>query len=116
MGLDMFLTVNGNEEIYWRKVNSIHHWFVANVQEGVDDCSSYEVSRNDLLSLQESVEQVINNPELASEVLPTSSGFFFGSTDYDEWYFDDLKITLKNLKDVLDKYDDEDIYHYSAWW
>lgn len=30
---------------YWRKANHIHNWFIKNVQNGKDDCSVYEVSR-----------------------------------------------------------------------
>ena len=36
---------------YWRKANAIHNWFVANVQDGVDDCKSYYVSRENLETL-----------------------------------------------------------------
>ena len=31
---------------------------------------------------------VITNPELCSRLLPTVSGFFFGSTDYNNWYLE----------------------------
>ena len=30
--------------------------------------------------------KVIINPEIAEELLPSQGGFFFGSTDYDEYY------------------------------
>lgn len=30
---------------YWRKANAIHAWFVKNVQGGVDNCQSHEVSK-----------------------------------------------------------------------
>jgi len=33
------------EEVgYWRKANHIHKWFVDNVQNGVDECLTYQVS------------------------------------------------------------------------
>ena len=36
-------------------------------------------------------DKVLDDNSLAEELLPTRSGFFFGSTDYDEWYFEDIK-------------------------
>lgn len=47
------------------------------------------------------VGDVIVNPELAQELLPTESGFFFGSTDYDQWYVEDLKHTVEILDKVF---------------
>jgi hypothetical protein len=38
-------------------------------------------------------------PGVAKELLPTQAGFFFGSTDYDEYYYEDLVYT----RDLLDK-------------
>ena len=37
--------------MYWRKANAIHHWFVKNVQDGVDDCEEHEVSNEKLREL-----------------------------------------------------------------
>jgi hypothetical protein len=36
----------------------------------------------------------MDQQELAAELLPTTSGFFFGSTDYDEWYYTDIQRTV----------------------
>ena len=59
----------------------------------------------------------IKDPTLAEELLPTESGFFFGSTDYDEYYVEDLKNTIKELepelKEVKGQYPD---YEYNASW
>lgn len=37
---------------YWRKANSIHKWFVDNVQNGEDDCGTYEISIDTLRKLR----------------------------------------------------------------
>lgn len=87
---------------YWRKANAIHKWFVDNIQKGVDDCGSYEVSKNDLLELLNLVDEVLKNRDQAHKLLPCTSGFFFGSTDYDDYYFEDLEYT-KNLLERLTK-------------
>jgi hypothetical protein len=38
---------------------------------------------------------------LAAELLPTQSGFFFGGTDYDKYYFYDVKDCLNQMKKFL---------------
>jgi hypothetical protein len=87
---------------YWRKANAIHKWFVNNVQEGVDNCGSYPVSRESLTELRDICMRVRDWPGgLAAEQLPTASGFFFGNTDYDEWYFRDIENTAKIIDECL---------------
>lgn len=102
---------------YWRKANAIHKWFVDNVQEGVDECQESYLERDDLEKLLIAVNQALDNPELAGEVLPPSDGFFFGSTDLDEWYFRDLQETKVLLERILGAPDFEKWYfYYRASW
>ena len=68
---------------YWRKANAVHDWFVKNVQDGEDDCKSYYVSREKLEELRSLCQRVLDDREQARELLPTTQGFFFGSTEYD---------------------------------
>ena len=116
MGLDMFLNkVENNtrtEFAYWRKANQIHNWFVENIQEGKDDCGTYQVSGRKLKELVNLCKEVLQNFKQAEELLPTREGFFFGSTAYDEDYYEDLHNTIEQLKDI----DDEDIYEYTSSW
>ena len=86
---------------YWRKANQIHGWFVKNVQDGEDNCKSHEVSRDDLEKLKSVCEQVLKNKEEAPNLLPVRKGFFFGSYDYDEWYFKDIEHTIKIIDRAL---------------
>jgi hypothetical protein len=60
--------------------------------------------------------KVIVNKELAESLLPTTDGFFFGSTDYNEWYLQDLKDTMEILAPILALEDDEGEYYYIASW
>lgn len=102
--------------VYWRKANAIHKWFVDNCQGGVDDCREAYVGRDELKNLLETCEKVIDSPKLASELLPTGEGFFFGSTDYDSWYFQDLERTVERLRYLLSAVDDNwDFYYDSSW-
>jgi len=99
---------------YWRKANQIHNWFVKNVQKGVDDCGKYYVSEENLLTLRETCKQVLINKKLASKLLPPQSGFFFGGTDYDEYYFKDLKETIKIIDECLNNLNGKH-YYRSSW-
>ena len=99
---------------YWRKQNQIHRWFVENIQNGTDDCGEYYVSKADLETLLELCEKVKADNTLADELLPGASGFFFGGTDYDEWYFNGIDNTIEILKEALE--DENGEYLYSSSW
>lgn len=102
--------------IYWLEASQIHHWFVKNVQYGVDNCQPSYVSRSQLEELKCLCEEVLAHPEKAEMLLPTTSGF--GSTEYDEWYFDDIKYTLKMLTNVLEDETLKDgyVFEYQSSW
>jgi hypothetical protein len=99
---------------YWRKSNMIHHWFVNNLADGVDECQTIFVKREDLEALKELCIQVIANPTDAEALLPTGSGFFFGSTSYDQYYFGDLNDTIGILTRCLES--KFDYFEYQASW
>lgn len=103
------------EEIYWRKANQIHRWFVENVQHNIDNCAMYYVSKMSLCELKELCEKVLEDKELANELLPVGKGFFFGSVEYDEWYFKDLEYTVEKLDELL-KNEKYDFYKYQSSW
>ena len=104
------------EEVgYWRKANQIHRWFVENVQSGTDDCGSYWVSREKLEELLDLCKQVRDDNSKAEELLPSASGFFFGGTEYDEWYYEDINNTIKILEEVLADERGDDFEYSSSW-
>jgi hypothetical protein len=100
---------------YWRKANAIHRWFVDNVQEGNDNCGNYYVSRDTLEELLELCKKVVADNSLAETLLPTQSGFFFGGTEYNEWYFEDVINTIKILEECLED-ESADEFEYSSSW
>ena len=61
--------------------------------------------------------KVIIDSSVAEELLPTCSGFFFGSTDYNEYYVEDIKKTIDIITEVLETtdFDKEEIYYVSSW-
>tara|TARA_Y100000401_G_scaffold96545_1_gene83621 strand:+ start:14 stop:565 length:552 start_codon:yes stop_codon:yes gene_type:complete len=115
--------------ITWRKANAIHKFFVDTCQEGNDNCQRHYVSRENLEELLETINTIlaVKTPvarELkAEELLPTDNeGCFFGSEEYDDWYFQDLKRTKATL-DKLFKYEEnaeagknfDNFYYQSSW-
>jgi hypothetical protein len=104
------------EAMYWRKANAIHRWFVENVQDGNDNCGNYYVSHENLEQLLSDINQVLDNPEQADNILPNQSGFFFGSTEYDDYYFEKLRQTQQRITELLtDKYSNWEFYYSSSW-
>ncbi|MBV5279989.1 MAG: hypothetical protein J0651_01590 [Actinobacteria bacterium] len=101
---------------YWRKANAIHDWFVQNCQDGNDDCRESYVPIEKLEELRKICKMVLGNHALASEYLPTASGFFFGTTDYDEWYYKDLESTVAIIDNALSKISDEWTFAYQSSW
>jgi len=83
--------------IYWRKANAIHKWFINNCADGIDDCRECGVEMDQLKELLDICKQVKANPEKAEELLPTEEGFFFGTTEYDEFYYSDINQTIEDL-------------------
>lgn len=88
---------------YWRKANAVHQWFVNTCQSGIDDCRYADVDGTQLDELVKLCRTVVDgrdNPEataLAITNLAPQSGFFFGSTEVDEWYYKDLEYTVDTI-------------------
>ena len=140
---------------YWRKANQIHAWFVSNIQEGVDNCGEYELSKEKALELLGICKEIkkscklkkgkvrngqtmsaetggrfvdnmedgklMTNSHIAAKLLPSASGFFFGSTDYDEYYMQDIDNTIDILETIINEDDPSKNYFtsdiiYSASW
>lgn len=103
------------ELMYWRKANAIHNWFVKHVQDGLDDCKSYPVSREQLAELKAVCEKVLGWRELATDLIPPSAGFFFGSTEIDEYYWSQLSRTAEAVTCILALPDCWTFEYQSSW-
>ena len=100
---------------YWRKVNSVHQWFVDNCANGEDDCRPVYVPRECLEELLATVEKALT--ERDSDYIPPQGGFFFGSTEVDDYYWSDLEETKTKLKAILEnpKLADWDFEYQASW-
>jgi hypothetical protein len=106
---------------YWRKANHIHAWFVENCQGGEDDCREADVSVAKLKELIALCKEIFEKKDNAfSEAnLPTQSGFFFGGTEYGEYYYSAIEDTINMLTEAIADVDENDysidfLYH-SSW-
>lgn len=128
MGLDMYLTSRSENDrakanyyadwavlAYWRKFNALHSWFVRNVQNNVDDCGAYPVSRAQLVELIELLKQAQHTQD--ASLLPTQSGFFFGCTEYDDYYWRAVDRAIPKLTEILNTFDFEkdELLYTSSW-
>ena len=101
---------------YWRKANAIHGWIVDNCANGVDECQEIIVSKEQLENLYNDVVSVLEGKVLASEAsLEPRSGFFFGSTEMDDWYKNDLLYTRDLIKPLIDDPDIGYVIYQASW-
>lgn len=89
-------------DAYFRKVNFVYRYFAPKLE---DECCF--VTKSDLEDMIDRCDKVLKNHELAEELLPTVSGFFFGSTDYDNYYFDDVKDVRSQFKKLLKGFNED---------
>lgn len=124
MGLDMYLQrkprkgedVDAVDLGYWRKANAIHAYFTRDL-EGDDNMRNIPVKKKDLMDLKERCIKILSGgPDVAKELLPTASGFFWGPTEYGEWYLKDIQDTLDIVSEVLDDWKRTDRVYYFAWY
>lgn len=115
MGLDMYFekrittygkdfpnrTIEVYEGGYFRKFNALHSFIIDRFAKGIDDCRPVYLYQEDLQNTLEVLEAVMADPTSAEDLLPTTSGFFFGSLGYNEWYFDDVEVAIEVMKDLL---------------
>ena len=82
---------------YFRKVNFLFYYFDRTLGKMYDQYYAF-VEPEDVDDLIDRCERVLKDHNLAHTLLPTQDGFFFGSTDYNDWYFSDVKDCLKQMK------------------
>lgn len=101
---------SGND-MYYRKVNFLYAFFAEALTD--EQCV---VTKHDVETIISHCKEVLADHSLAEKLLPTQSGFFFGSTVYDEWYFKDVEYVLEKFTEYLEGWDDDTIgWVYFSW-
>lgn len=60
---------------------------------------------------------LVANPDVCERILPSCDGFFFGGTEYNEWYIQDVKYTFETLSKIIEETDFEkqQLWYCSSW-
>ena len=94
---------NDEEEVmYFRKENWLLPFFGYE-----DDCSDIVIDKYDVMRFIETAEKVLESrdPETADELLSVREGFFFGTDEYDDDYFNDVEGELEAFRECLEEMD-----------
>ena len=105
---------------YFRKFNALHSYIVKTFANGIDNCQDIILYKKDVEQIKKVLDEVLNvhqQAEKAKEILPTQSGYFFGGTDYDEFYFDEVKVAANLMQSFLDNFDFENyqLVYRASW-
>ena len=111
MGLDQYIYkvteqdfTRKKEFAYLRKANSLQGYFEEKYH--IENLEYHKISNEDA-----------NDISLAPKLFPSCSGFFYGSTGYDEWYIDDLKSIQKIFAKILEEWNDKEYeFYYQSWY
>lgn len=120
MGLDIFINkVKYHRLGYFRKVNFLVKFFEEKGFD-VEHQTPFSFNKGTAEELLDLCNQVLQNHSKAKELLPTMSGFFFGSTDYDEYYFKDVEKVKNWIEETLlpkfDSLEDNEYIEFSTWY
>ena len=131
---------------YWRKFNALHNRFVQDCADGVDDCKEMLVPKetmeqilNDLKEIKVSLDkspkkkvqvevgwsggekmydeiEVYEDTSVVEDLLPPTPGFFFGSTEVDKYFYQEVCNTIELFEELLTENEGAGDFHYEASW
>lgn len=99
---------------YFRKVNFIYEYFRNNLED--ECCKATKKEIGDLIDTCKDVLAHKGDKEYAELYLPTTAGFFFGSTEYDKWYWEDVKDCKKQMEKIYKSLKDDDFVLWVFSW
>ena len=76
--------------------------------------NGYKIEKGKKIPILEA-GKTIENSSTAQCLLPTQSGFFFGSEDYDEYYIRDVERTVEIIERCLKLPEEWDFEYHSSW-
>jgi len=107
------------ELAYFRKYNHLVAWVNKNVQK-VKNCSYITLTREQLQQLLEDAKKALQaykegNFDKIKKLMPNASGFFFGDTEYNDYYKRKLEDTIEQIKRILNNYSDKEFIFQADW-
>lgn len=101
-------------DAYFRKVNFIYAFFREDMVD--ESCVADKYRIGQLIDVCENVLEHRGNEAYAKKHLPTTEGFFFGSTEYDQWYWNDVKNCIKQMRKLYKAMSDDDFVIWEFSW
>lgn len=105
---------NGVDCAYFRKANFIYGYFNHLIDHDTECAIVSVADMRDFLNTCIDVYNKRGDTEFARERLPTYVGFFFGTYDYDEWYYAKVKYAIDSIGAAL-KGIDADEECFAIW-
>ena len=103
------------EIAYWRKFNALHGYIVDTYASGEDNCQDIYLEYSDLEDILNMLKEVLESKD--SSNLPPREGFFFGSVEVDEYYWQRVEESIELFEDILSRKGAQDVeYIYCASW
>ena len=116
----MFLRGNKGEVIIVRfqltsfdSFNFLQNYFINKYK--VEFYQDLKIGLHDITDILDRVDRVLENNELAIELLPTLESLDFGNKEYNDLYFNELKEVKTSLTKVKNEWDnDNENYLFSS--
>lgn len=116
----MFLRGNKGEVIIVRfqltsfdSFNFLQNYFINKYQ--VKFYQDLKIGLHDITDILDRVDRVLENNELAIELLPTLESLDFGNKEYNDLYFNELKEVKTSLTKIKNEWDnDNENYLFSS--
>ena len=129
MGLDMCVQIREVEsngvikEYNYRKFNALHglmlrlgyeHEFF-DAWDEVDN--ALLLGKDEIEEITDILSAVLFDKTQAEYILPREKGFFFGSYEYDDYYFQCVEQALADFKEIQEKYTSDrfEILYDASW-
>ena len=98
---------------YWRKFNALHNYIVQNYADGIDQCQSIYLNKDNIQEIRNICFRIITDPKQATSLMPCAQGFFFGSQEYDEDYLVNVEDTLHLFNKILVFFEQLDKHNFN---
>lgn len=106
MGLDLYIEKISRKELaYFRKYNFLIPFFEEFYGIEIENLRDVPIGKESIEELIRRCKEILNDPTLADKLLPTTEGFFFGNTGYNEYYYEAIKDCLDKCLEILSKFD-----------
>lgn len=99
------------EKFYFRKVNCLYGYCIDN--NLFEDYGRLAlIDHEQMVDILNRAKEILSQPtkeeqlKKGEELLPTEDGFFFGNTDYNDYYLQDIEEVRDKFKGMLDEWND----------